>query len=135
MKYPAPAPTYPARNAGPNKVRAYLAHCFMTKHDIPQGDAAQLAQKWQWKRGSALRREAPWSFESMFGWDKGAALYDSVHEDWARSPEGRLSTGKLPQEIGCATDPTLHSCIAPPRRPGGILLWPGARAAARGGVS
>jgi hypothetical protein len=93
------SPKLPARSAGPDEVRAYIARVLVSKQGTSSDLADETASLWRLGGGSELRDASVRVFKGVLVDFNGWLLYRIVHEDeledWEQSIIGIISICKL----------------------------------------
>lgn len=88
-------------SAGPNAVRAHIAHLLISKHDAAPGIAQRIANKWRLRRPSDLRHARLSYFNQVFGSEVRTVLVRTIQEEieveWRRSTMGILPVFVYPE--------------------------------------
>jgi hypothetical protein len=67
--------TTPPPDANPATVREYFTTILHTLHSVPEPEAARIAAKWQFGRGSELKYYDIITFREIFGVEAGTVLF------------------------------------------------------------
>jgi hypothetical protein len=91
------APGRLPQHPGPNVVRAYIHHVFMTKYDVDPSSAETAASQWHLGRAQDLQQSSARGLAKLLGSGVGPAVFSSVREDiwkdWWNSFHGLLGSG------------------------------------------
>lgn len=97
----------PSSSSTPNQVREYIVRLLVTKHEVANGNAIEIAKKWQTHRGTSLRTATSKYLSDVFGSEIGPMIHSDVRLDleyeakWTNPFSGNLNLGNYHFTSGC----------------------------------
>jgi hypothetical protein len=84
----------PPSSATPTEIQHFLTHLLLTRHNLPQNQADQIASRWTLGSGRELYTYSPAVYINVFGPEEGWVIYKEVQillweEERSRKREGR----------------------------------------------
>jgi hypothetical protein len=92
--------TSPLPDASPAAVRGYFTTLLHTLHSVPEPEAARIAVKWQFGRGSELRYYDITTFREIFGVEAGTVLFGHARGELGNGGNGLGKGGSGAGQVG-----------------------------------